>query len=62
MGEEDIKAFVTFKDGQSVSDDDLKDFCVAKLTKFMVPRHFTILEDMPRTPTGKPEKGKLAMM
>ena len=36
MGEEDIKAFVTFKDGQSVSEDDLKDFCVAKLAKFMV--------------------------
>lgn len=62
MGEEDIKAFVTFKDGQSVSEDDLKDFCVAKLAKFMVPSHFSVLEDMPRTPTGKPEKGKLAMM
>ena len=30
--------------------------------KFMVPVAVTILNEMPRTPTGKPEKGKLALI
>jgi len=30
------------------------------MARFMVPKIITILKDMPRTPTGKPEKGKLA--
>ena len=30
------------------------------MAKFMVPAIITILEEMPRTVTGKPEKGKLA--
>jgi len=30
------------------------------MAKFMVPKIITILKYMPRTPTGKTEKGKLA--
>ena len=61
-GEEDIKAFVTFKDGQSVDVRALKDHCAARMAKFMIPKHITVLDDIPRTPTGKPEKGKLALI
>ena len=62
MGEEDIKAFVTLKDGQSVCEEDLRDYCATRMAKFMVPKRIVFLEEMPRTPTGKPEKGKLALM
>jgi crotonobetaine/carnitine-CoA ligase len=62
MGEEDIKAFVTFKEEQSINVEGLKQHCATRMAKFMVPKHFVFLDDMPRTPTGKPEKGKLAAM
>ena len=60
MGEEDIRLFVTLKDGSELTEEDIRAFCRTKMAKFMVPHIVTILDDMPRTPTGKPEKGKLA--
>lgn len=62
MGEEDIRAFVTFKDGRSATPEDIKKHCSMRMAKFMVPKQITALSEMPRTPTGKPEKGKLASM
>ena len=62
MGEEDIRAFVTFKEGQLVDEDAPKDHCADRLVKFMVLKHITVLNEMPRTPTGKPEKDKLALI
>lgn len=62
MGEEDIKAFITFKEDQSICVDDLRTHCAGRMAKFMVPRYVEVLEEMPRTPTGKPEKGKLAAL
>ncbi|WP_209010776.1 AMP-binding protein [Labrenzia sp. PHM005] len=60
FGEEDIKAFVTVKNGRSVDADTIKSHCACRMAKFMVPKHIAFLDEMPRTPTGKPEKGKLA--
>lgn len=62
FGEEDIKAFVTLKDGENLTPDALREYCLGRMAKFMVPAHFVILDEMPRTPTGKPEKGKLAAL
>lgn len=62
FGEEDIKAFVTLKEGQSIDADVLRAHCAGRMAKFMVPKHIAFLKEMPRTPTGKPEKGKLAAM
>ena len=28
--------------------------------KFMIPKHIVFLDQLPRTSTGKPEKGKLS--
>ena len=60
MGEEDIRLFVTLKDGSALNEDDIRAHCQKQMAKFMVPHIVTILDEMPRTPTGKPEKGKLA--
>jgi len=62
MGEEDIKLFVTLKDGALINEEDIKAHCRGVMAKFMVPHIVTILNEMPRTPTGKPEKGKLAKL
>jgi len=62
MGEEDIKAFVTLKLGHSLDLEDLRAYCARRMAKFMVPCHFVLLDEMPRTSTGKPEKGELAAL
>ena len=62
LGEEDIRLFVTLKQGVDINTEDIKAHCQNVMAKFMVPKVITILDDMPRTPTGKPEKGKLAQI
>ncbi len=59
MGEEDIKLFVTLKPDSTLDEDQIRQYCSLHMAKFMVPHIVTILETMPRTPTGKIEKGKL---
>ena len=61
-GEEDIKAFVIFKDGRNINIEALRAHCGERMAPFMVPKHVVVLDEMPRTSTGKQEKGKLAMM
>ena len=59
FGEEDIYLFVTVKPGTTISSEEIKLHCRNVMAKFMVPKYITILDEMPRTPTGKPEKGRL---
>ena len=60
MGEEDIRLFVILKPSSSLTEDMIRTHCQTVMARFMVPKIITILKDMPRTPTGKIEKGKLA--
>lgn len=62
MGEEDIKLFVVRKPEAELSAEDLRQYCAVNMAKFMVPKHIIFLDNLPLTPTGKPEKGKLALM
>lgn len=62
MGEEDIKLFVVRKPGSTLTPDSIRSHCTERMAKFMVPRHIAFLDEMPRTSTGKPEKGKLLEM
>jgi len=62
LGEEDIKAFVVLKSNQSLNTSELLEHCRQKMAKHMVPKQVVMLDEIPRTPTGKPEKGKLSKM
>ena len=62
LGEEEIKAFVVLKQGQELSEEAVREHCRGRMAKHMVPVHVVVLDEIPRTPTGKPEKGKLAKM
>ena len=53
---------MTRKSETEFNQKDLKSFCAGRMAKFMVPRHIEFIDEMPRTPTGKPEKGKLATL
>jgi long-chain acyl-CoA synthetase len=47
------KAFLLLHDGMAVEDRELRAFCKDKLAHYKVPKHFEVLADFPRTPTGK---------
>ena len=59
MGEEEIYLFVTLKPGAKTDEAEILRHCGRVMAKFMLPAAVTILDVMPRTPTGKAEKGKL---
>jgi long-chain acyl-CoA synthetase len=53
LGEE-LKAYVTLREGASVGPDELRDYCAARLAPYKVPRYVQILaRDFPRNAVGK---------
>lgn len=62
LGEEEIKAYVVCKPGKSITLEILQNHCREKIAKHMVPAQLVVLDAIPRTPTGKAEKGKLARL
>jgi carnitine-CoA ligase len=53
LGEDDVKAFVVAGPGRMVDLDELHASCAGRLTSFKVPRYIEVIEDFPRTPTGR---------
>ena len=49
-------AFVVFKNGQSVAEEELREFCRTNMAHFKVPKGFTAVTDLPKTATGKIQK------
>lgn len=56
---ETVKAFVSFKIGQSASAEDLISFCRDRLAAYKVPRSLEILQELPKTVTGKIQRVEL---
>lgn len=48
-----IKAFVVLKDNESLSVEDLLAFCAEKMPRHMVPKTIEILDELPKTSSGK---------
>lgn len=58
--EEEIKAIIRFKEGESISNEDLMAWCEERLAYFMVPRFIQLTtQELPKTPTGRIQKYKL---
>jgi long-chain acyl-CoA synthetase len=56
-----VVAFVIFKENQSATPDELRDFCREQgLAQWKMPREVFIVPDLPRSPTGKVLKRVLA--
>jgi crotonobetaine/carnitine-CoA ligase len=53
LGEDEIVAFVSLKDGAELDEAELRAFCNANMGRFMVPQYIRFLAEIPRTPTGK---------
>lgn len=56
---ETVIAFVTLHEGRTVNPSELIDFCKADLAAYKYPRSIEILDEMPKTATGKILRRKL---
>ncbi|MGO1654922.1 MAG: AMP-binding enzyme, partial [Brevibacterium yomogidense] len=50
---ETVAAYVTVKTGQSVTEEELVAHCREQLAAYKIPRSIGILDEMPKTVTGK---------
>jgi len=62
LGDYDIAAFIESRPGESLSANDVRDFCVAHGPKWMTPARVIILDRIPLTQTGKPAVAELERM
>ncbi|MCH6265348.1 class I adenylate-forming enzyme family protein [Neobacillus citreus] len=50
---EQVKAAIVLKPGESTTEDELKEFCSAKLAKFKIPKYIEFMDQLPRNAGGK---------
>jgi long-chain acyl-CoA synthetase len=53
------RAVIKLKDGQTISEPDMKKFCIEHLANYKVPREIIFTDSLPRTADGSIDKGKL---
>jgi fatty-acyl-CoA synthase len=54
-----LAAYVVLKAQQELTAEEVKDFVKQNLARYKVPRDVTLVDELPRTPTGKVLKRKL---
>ncbi|MGC8645325.1 MAG: long-chain-fatty-acid--CoA ligase [Thermoplasmata archaeon] len=48
-----VKAFVVLKDGETATEQEIKDFFAGKIAKFKIPRYVEFRKELPKTMVGK---------
>ncbi|MFG6494142.1 AMP-binding protein [Fictibacillus sp. UD] len=56
---EKVAACIQLKEGHTLSEKELKDFCKGKIAHFKIPEYYIFLEQYPMTASGKVQKFKL---
>ncbi|UCG72879.1 MAG: ATP-dependent acyl-CoA ligase [Chromatiales bacterium] len=59
VGEEEVKAVVVLKPGQTASEEELIRWCEPRMAYFAIPRYIAIRDSLPKTPSERVEKFKL---
>jgi acyl-coenzyme A synthetase/AMP-(fatty) acid ligase len=54
-----LAAFVVLKPDASTGQQELKPYVREHLARYKVPREITVVDELPRTATGKLQRGKL---
>lgn len=62
VGQEALKAWVVARPGESVTAQDLIDFCAQKLARYEIPTRIEFVAELPRTMVGKILRRELARM
>ncbi len=55
-----IRAFLACTEGTSLDTGALREYCLRKLPRYMVPESFDFLDSLPKTGTGKIDRTRLA--
>lgn len=53
---EEICAWAIARPGMQLTSEELRDFCQGQIAHFKVPKHIRIVQELPMTVTGKPQK------
>jgi len=56
---EEVAAFVILQTGATLTEEEIRDFCRGKISRFKIPRYVFFVEDFPMTGSGKIQKYKL---
>lgn len=62
LSDDDIKIFVVPQAGSPVTPANVVEHCTQTLPRYMVPRYVEMVTDLPKTPTEKIERSKLAAL
>jgi len=54
-----VMVSVILRDGASLSEDELREYCQGKIAHYKVPRYVTFVDEFPMTVTGKVQKYKM---
>ena len=57
---QEILACIVLREGQSCTEEELREFCVGKLGRYKTPKTFRFVTELPRGPSGKVQRLKLA--
>ncbi len=55
-----MRAYVVLNDGAELTADEVKSYVAQNLARYKTPRDVVFLDELPRNPTGKVLKRKLA--
>jgi fatty-acyl-CoA synthase len=56
---EDVAAWVKVREGQQVTEEEIRAFCKKSLAHYKVPRHVRLVKEFPQTVTGKIQKFRM---
>lgn len=56
---EELMAWIRVKEGESLTSEEIRNYCTGKIAKFKIPRYYEFCAEFPMTASGKIQKYKL---
>ena len=56
---EEVMAFIRLKKGESLTIDELREYCDGRIARYKIPRYMNLVDSYPMTASGKIQKFKL---
>jgi len=53
LGEDEVKAFIVLKEGESLRPEEIINWCSERLADFKIPRYVEYVETLPKTPSQR---------
>lgn len=53
---EELCAWIKLRSGETMSENEVREYCMGKIAHFKIPRHICFVPDFPMTVTGKVQK------